>query len=396
MPVVYILIVFLLSAGFAKSMAIWINWVCSLRIAKKIVIADKGLNLLLIGVYPICLTYGLGWQGARLLRGGSISQIDSLWWWPIGMGIFGVFALINSTIRYQRYRPPACELSTTSHLLDLRTGAGWRDKYVGYGGRMRPLALLPRNQQFTLEVCTKTYRLPRLPDHWDGLTIVHFSDTHFYKGVSRAYFEFVCEQAAMLKPDLYIFSGDLVDDPARIEWIPETLGTLRAPLGQYYVLGNHDWYLDPNASRRELEKFGWTDLSSDPAIMHHDQEPTAAPLVLCGDETPWMGTHADLSSCPHNAFRILVSHGPDNIGWARKHKIDLMLSGHTHGGQIRLPILGPVYSPSRYGCRFASGVFWLDPTLMYVSRGISGKEPIRYNCPPELTKLVLRSSGGTP
>ena len=68
-----------------------------------------------------------------------------------------------------------------------------------------------------------------------------------------------------------------------------------------------------------------------------------------------------------------------------------MLAGHTHGGQIRLPLLGPVYSPSRFGCRFASGAFWLEPTLMYVSRGLSGREPIRYLCVPELTKLVLRS-----
>ena len=120
----------------------------------------------------------------------------------------------------------------------------------------------------------------------------------------------------------------------------------------------------------------------------------APPLILCGDETPWMGTHPDLSPAPAGAFRILLSHTPDNISWARRHDIDLMLSGHTHGGQIRLPILGPVYSPSRFDCRFASGVFWLDPTLLYVSRGLSGKEPIRYNCLPEVTKLVLKSTTG--
>jgi predicted MPP superfamily phosphohydrolase len=103
-----------------------------------------------------------------------------------------------------------------------------------------------------------------------------------------------------------------------------------------------------------------------------------------------MGSHPTLDSVPADAFRILVSHTPDNIGWARRHRIDLMLSGHTHGGQVRLPILGPVYSPSNHGCRFSAGVFWMDPTLMYVSRGVSGKEPIRYNCPPEVTRLILK------
>ena len=88
------------------------------------------------------------------------------------------------------------------------------------------------------------------------------------------------------------------------------------------------------------------------------------------------------------AVRLMM----DRVNWARENNIRLMLAGHTHGGQIQLPILGPVYSPSRFGCRFASGVFWLDPTLMYVSRGISGKEPIRYNCRPEVTQLKLLRS----
>jgi hypothetical protein len=68
-----------------------------------------------------------------------------------------------------------------------------------------------------------------------------------------------------------------------------------------------------------------------------------------------------------------------------------MLSGHNHGGQVRLPGFGPIYSPSIYGCHYASGVFWEPPTLVYVSRGISGKHPLRWNCLPELTRLVLRA-----
>jgi predicted MPP superfamily phosphohydrolase len=71
--------------------------------------------------------------------------------------------------------------------------------------------------------------------------------------------------------------------------------------------------------------------------------------------------------------------------------VDLMLSGHNHGGQVVLPIIGPVYAPSRFGVQYAGGVFWKDPTLLYVSRGISGQHPLRLNCPPELTKLILRA-----
>ena len=236
---------------------------------------------------------------------------------------------------------------------------------------------------------TKTYSLPRLPQAWEGLSIVHFADTHFRGAVTRRYFENVCEHARALKPDLFVFSGDLFDDLALMDWLEPTLGQLKAPLGQYFILGNHDWYLGSNVVRQEYERHGWIDLSSRCIELKSDK--SGPPNVIAGDETPWMGKHPDLSHVSPETFRILLSHTPDNVYWAQKQKFDLMLAGHTHGGQIRLPLLGPVYAPSRYGCRFASGVFWMDPTLMYVSRGISGREPIRYNCVPELTKLVLRS-----
>ncbi|HTI52000.1 MAG TPA: metallophosphoesterase, partial [Planctomycetaceae bacterium] len=74
----------------------------------------------------------------------------------------------------------------------------------------------------------------------------------------------------------------------------------------------------------------------------------------------------------------------------RRHQIDLMLAGHNHGGQVRLPFFGPVYSPSAFGTHYASGVFWEPPTLLYVSRGIAGRHPLRWNCRPELTRLILR------
>jgi len=104
-----------------------------------------------------------------------------------------------------------------------------------------------------------------------------------------------------------------------------------------------------------------------------------------------MGRHPDFSAQPDDAFRILLSHTPDNLPWARKHAIDLMLSGHNHGGQVVLPVVGPVYSPSIHGVEYAGGVYDEPPTLLYVSRGISGRHPVRWRCRPELTKLVLKS-----
>ena len=104
-----------------------------------------------------------------------------------------------------------------------------------------------------------------------------------------------------------------------------------------------------------------------------------------------MGVQPDWRTAPPAAFRFLLSHTPDNLSSARRDRVDLMLAGHTHGGQVRLPWIGPVYAPSRHGVKYASGTFWCDPTLLYVTRGIAGRHPWRWNCPPEVTQLTLRS-----
>jgi hypothetical protein len=76
-----------------------------------------------------------------------------------------------------------------------------------------------------------------------------------------------------------------------------------------------------------------------------------------------------------------------------RNDFDLMLSGHTHGGQVCLPIVGPIFCPSNSGVEMASGVFYKLPTVIHVTRGLSGEFPLRWNCPPEVAHLILRSRG---
>ena len=388
--IAFLVALLFLSAGFAKLMAMAINWICAQRLPKKFVVADKCVNLLAITLYPLVILWGLG---NRYLSGArSTAELEFYWSLLIIPGAVGFVFLARSTMTWWLYRPPACEVSVMSETFDTRSGIpDWRESFIGPGLSLGTIARLPGNQQFLVNRSTKTYQLPGLPADWDGLSIVQLSDFHFHGGVTRPYFEAVCELASQLQPDMYVFSGDLLDRQERLDWLADTLGRLQAPLGNYFVLGNHDWYLDPDAMRREFERLGWTNLAGRTVSVRNPLHPSSPPVVLCGDETPWMGSHPDVTGSPAEGFRILVSHTPDNIEWARRQQIHLMLAGHTHGGQIRLPILGPVYSPSAYDCRYASGVFWLDPTLLYVSRGVSGKEPIRYGCPPEVTRLVLRS-----
>ena len=78
--------------------------------------------------------------------------------------------------------------------------------------------------------------------------------------------------------------------------------------------------------------------------------------------------------------------------WAKSHGFDLMLAGHNHGGQIRLPVFGALIAPSRYGFRYAAGLYLEPPTLLHVSRGLAGIHPIRLNCSPELALLILKTA----
>jgi predicted MPP superfamily phosphohydrolase len=118
---------------------------------------------------------------------------------------------------------------------------------------------------------------------------------------------------------------------------------------------------------------------------------------LAGNELPWIAPAADLSDCPtvcdgKRPLRIGLAHTPDQIPWARASDIDLMLAGHTHGGQICPPGIGPVVNPSRFPLGKIAGAFQEGPTLLHISRGLSGTRPIRIDCPPELTKLVLNAT----
>src|SRR5262249_34894113 len=112
-------------------------------------------------------------------------------------------------------------------------------------------------------------------------------------------------------------------------------------------------------------------------------------LSVVGNEPAWFAPGPDLRDCRQGPFRLCLSHTPDNIAWARANAIDLMLAGHVHGGQVRLPLIGSDLAPSRYGRRYDCGAFDEPPTVMHVSRGLSGQEPLRYCLRPQVTKLVL-------
>ena len=187
-------------------------------------------------------------------------------------------------------------------------------------------------------------------------------------------------------------TGDIVEKTYCLPWITSTLGRLKALHGKFFVLGNHDKRLpDVAKARRLLVESGLVDLGGRWLL----QDVRGESVLLAGNELPWFGPAPNMSEIPGTSFgeptpfRILLSHSPDQLRWARRNSFDLMLAGHCHGGQICLPLIGPLVAPSYSGVKYAAGLFHEPPTLLHVSRGVSGLEPLRFNCPPELTKLVL-------
>jgi len=254
------------------------------------------------------------------------------------------------------------------------------------------LVHLPGNEILKLDVTERAIDVPRLAPALDTLSIVHLSDFHFTGLVGKSFFREVVRRSNEMQPDLLAVTGDVIDHSDCIDWIPDTLGKLESRYGVYYVLGNHDIRHDVDRLRKVLSDSGLVDLGGRWVQIEVGGEP----IVLAGNELPWIAPAADMRGCPRRTpgggpLRIVLSHSPDQLHWAQAQDADLLLAGHTHGGQIRLPLIGAVVSASRLGVNFDSGIFYAPPTIMHISRGISGELPVRLNCPPEVARLVLRS-----
>lgn len=244
------------------------------------------------------------------------------------------------------------------------------------------------NQVGQLEVNKKTLFLPQLPSKLEGLTLTHFSDLHITGVIPQVFYDRLCDEILELDSDLMFLTGDVLDVPSKLPWVSRLAKRLTTSKECYFVLGNHDVrHGQDEKLRAALVAENCVDLGS--TYRHVDIRGES--ILLAGNELPWVGTAPECRP-KSNEFAIGVVHTPDLIGWGRQQDYDLLLAGHAHGGQIRIPGIGPIICPSVHGVRYASGVFQKGRTLMHVSRGISGLQPIRLRCRPELTQLTLRRS----
>jgi len=258
-----------------------------------------------------------------------------------------------------------------------------RREFIG-DGRNAWMLRLPGNGALGLETHEWSVTLPHLPAELDGLTILHLTDLHFSRAYDRRYFEAVCDVAADMPSDLVFVTGDLIDDPACIDWIAPLLERLPAPLGRFAILGNHDHHHDLDGIADAVRRSGFTVLDGEVTTLDvHGRK-----LAVGGTCAPW-GPDIPDADAPRADFSLLLSHTPDRVYRAACQGWDFILAGHNHGGQIRIPVVGPILMPSLYSRRFEHGFFRIPPSLMYVSQGVGAKHPIRYGCPPEISRFTL-------
>lgn len=379
-----------LAIGNAEILVTAVNRVHALPIHERYLKELRHLHDLLIPLFPSWVFVVIGFfSPGVLLNPVSPSAIWEGLPFVVQIYFCGCFAgfagFLFSVARHLLRRTPRQQTAFSARVVDVEEALG--ETPVGEGP-FEFMTKVPLNECFTVEFNEREFMLDRLPPEWDGLKILHLTDLHFIGTVDLPFYEYVFEEAAKLEFDMVCFTGDLLDGNQFAEWIPSTIGWLNAPLGKFFILGNHDWYLDTSPIRDVMIAHGWRDMAGNLQVL----DTMGPPLAIGGDERPWMGRHPNFNAGPGEAFRLLLSHTPDNFSWARGVGVDLMLTGHNHGGQVVLPVIGPVFSPSLHGVRFAGGLFYSSPTLLYVSRGLGGRHPLRINARPELSVLTLKSA----
>lgn len=228
---------------------------------------------------------------------------------------------------------------------------------------------------------------------WSGeLRLVHVSDFHVNERLPAAYFEQVVARTQALQGDVIVLTGDFVSHESNIPSLPALLNPLHARLGVYAVLGNHDYWAGGPAVADAVESAGITLIGDGccPLQMNGSR------VLVCGCEEPW---GAGGLEPPHTegVLRLALTHTPDNIYNLSKLGFHAVFAGHNHAGQLRLPGLGPIVVPSRYGRRFDHGHFVVHGTHLFVSAGVgAANPPIRLYCPPDIFVVTFRGCPDVP
>jgi predicted MPP superfamily phosphohydrolase len=235
-------------------------------------------------------------------------------------------------------------------------------------------------------------RLRRLPKKFDGFRIVQLSDIHHSPFTGMKHIKRAFDMANDLAPDMIALTGDYIShDDHYIPPVVEAMGKLRAKHGVYGVMGNHDHWTDGDLISDMMKSEGIRVLNNEGFRLEVD----GAFIWLAGVDDLLAGLTdlpAALKGARKKEMKLLLAHNPSIIRMAEPAGIDLMLSGHTHGGQIRLRETKESILFPRRRRRLSSGLHREGDTQIYITRGIGTVVlPMRYGCPPEVSVIELKT-----
>lgn len=246
-----------------------------------------------------------------------------------------------------------------------------------------------------VEVNRVDIRIDGLPAELEGFRFAHLSDLHRHDAVRLSYLEKCLGMVAREEPDALVITGDFVSKSASyIDSLAEKLGEQARSFPVYAVLGNHDYWTDAAKISRALREAGVEVLVNDAAVV----ERSGGHLILLGLDDLWEGEPdlaRALSRAPRDGVKVVLMHNPDGIEDVADKGIDLVLCGHTHGGQVTLPFIGPPIVPSKFGSKYARGLFRVGRTQMYVNKGLGLIRPaVRFLTRPEIANIRLTGRAG--
>lgn len=251
------------------------------------------------------------------------------------------------------------------------------------------LSRVPGNHIAELHVLQYTVRplSGRVPCR---VRIVHISDLHYTASLPDEVGWRVVRAVNALQPDVIAITGDFVNSWRALPKVRDFVAALRSTHGVFYVCGNHDIWEGEERLHTALQAVNAVHVGGRVVPVPCG----AGTLYLAGTNRPWRPDHLlhELAALPQDASCVVLSHHPDNVLWLRRVHPALVLSGHTHGGQVALPGLGPLLVPSVRGSSHAAGFIRYDQTLLYVNYGLGVGFPVRILCPPEVACFDLDSA----
>ncbi|MBY0599923.1 metallophosphoesterase [Bacillus bingmayongensis] len=251
----------------------------------------------------------------------------------------------------------------------------------------------------SLSVTWNDIENPNIPEGFHGVKIVQFSDTHFGPNFPHKQQQMLVDKINKLKPDIVVFTGDLIDKfgeyTAERAQSQTILAQIRAPLGKYAVFGNHDrGGGGGHLYKNYMEKAGFTVLNNE---MKKVKAANGDYITISGLDDFLLGKPKVQPTLQHlrtEDFNLLLVHEPDAVDQIFEYPVDLQISGHSHGGQVQLPFIGPIITTSLAN-KYVEGLYSLEgksePLQLYVNRGIgTTRMPVRFLSKPELSVFSLK------